>query len=261
MSDFIKKISGIFLAALVIILTGCSEIGNSVLPSVSDNTAGTSALDFSAETSVPEQTVTEQVTEGILERFFIENGFSISGIENSGQVITVQSDGTDCVLTAFEKSGDMWNEVFSSDGIVGRDGVSYESSEYNSHTPKGLFPLGFAFGTEQTVGLSIEYRVINENCYWVDDGESEYYNQWVESEEILWDSAEHLIDYPESYKYAVEIKSNWNPVVPYGGSAIFIHCDDGSFPYTAGCVAVPEDVMEKIIYWLDESLNPKILII
>lgn len=43
------------------------------------------------------------------------------------------------------------------------------------------------------------------------------------------------------------------PIVPYKGSAIFLHCMTGE--YTAGCVAVPENDMLIILNLLDTELN------
>ena len=126
------------------------------------------------------------------------------------------------------------------------------SCEGDYCTPKGVFSLGFAFGTQPINGLNVEYRQLNSNCYWVDDPLSPLYNQWAESRNITWNSAEHLIDYPDAYKYSVVIDYNTNPIVPYKGSAIFIHCMTGS--YTAGCVAVPENDMFIILKWLDKSV-------
>lgn len=106
--------------------------------------------------------------------------------------------------------------------------------------------------------LKVEYRQYNNNCYWVDDSDSPLYNQWVESNNITWKSAEHLSDYPTAYKYAVVINYNMNPVVSGKGSAIFLHCMTGS--YTAGCVAIPETDMSFILNKLDSEKNPIILI-
>lgn len=121
-----------------------------------------------------------------------------------------------------------------------------------------MFPLGFAFGTSPMNGLKVEYRQINNNCYWVDDSLSPLYNQWVESSNINWNSAEHLIDYHDAYKYSVVIDYNTEPAEPYKGSAMFIHCMTGT--YTAGCVAVPENDMLIILKWLDSSKDPVIII-
>ena len=158
----------------------------------------------------------------------------------------------------YEKNGSAWDCVLETNGAVGKNGVSDKSREGDYCTPKGIFPLGFAFGTESLNGLGIEYRQINGNCYWVDDTESPLYNQWVESSNISWNSAEHLIDYPQAYKYSVVINYNMSPVVAGKGSAIFLHCMTGN--YTAGCVAVPENDMLYILKRLDAAKNPIIII-
>ena len=151
-----------------------------------------------------------------------------------------------------------WCCLLESNGIVGKNGVSDKSHEGDYCTPQGVFSLGFSFGTEPMKGLDVEYRQINSNCYWVDDVCSPLYNQWVESSNITWNSAEHLIEYPQAYKYSVVINYNMSPVVPGKGSAIFLHCMTGS--YTAGCVAVPEYVMLFIIKRLKSAGNPVIII-
>ena len=151
-----------------------------------------------------------------------------------------------------------WDCLLDTNGIVGKNGVSANSQEGDFCTPQGVFHLGFAFGTQPINGFKVEYRQLNSNCYWVDDPLSPLYNQWIESSNITWNSAEHLIDYPDTYKYSVVIDYNNEPIVPYKGSAIFLHCMKGS--YTAGCVAVPEKDMLFILKWLDNSKNPVIII-
>lgn len=170
----------------------------------------------------------------------------------------MDSAGSSCVVRLYEKNGSSWEFIRETYGIVGRNGVSDNSREGDYCTPKGIFPLGFAFGTEPMNGLRCEYRQINENCYWIDDTASTLYNQWVESSDITWNSAEHLMDYPEAYKYSVVINYNMSPVIPGKGSAIFLHCMTGS--YTAGCVAVPESDMRLILEWLEPAKAPVISI-
>lgn len=187
-----------------------------------------------------------------------ESGHDAEELENSGQCIAVAAYGCSCDVYFFEKEANEWEVISETYGIVGKNGVSEKSREGDYRTPEGIYGLGFAFGMEKITGLSVEYRQITENSYWIDDPESELYNTWQETSDISWNSAEHLIDYPESYKYAVVIDYNMNPVVPGAGSAIFLHCADGS--YTAGCVAVPEDKMLEIIKRLDKEKNPKIII-
>ncbi len=187
-----------------------------------------------------------------------ENNYTLADISEAGQLIIVDSYGAACDVYCYEKSDDYWSCSFESSGIIGMNGATANKREGDKCTPLGLYSLGFAFGTE-SVDTDIEYRLLNENCYWVDDTQSEYYNQWVETSSPSWSSAEHLIDYTKSYKYAVTINYNTDPVIKGAGSAIFLHCASGN--YTAGCVAVPENDMYKILSWLDEAQTPMILIL
>ncbi len=210
------------------------------------------------EVTTEEPTTEESIHTEEIASFFEDSGIDISEVQDSEQLIIVKSSGSDASVYLYELTENCWTKISHTYGVVGKNGVSAESREGDYRTPEGLFPLGFAFGTEDLENLSVEYRKMNSHCYWVDDPESEYYNQWVESDEIRWNSAEHLADYPTAYCYTVAINYNMNPVVPYAGSAIFLHCQTGS--YTAGCVAVPKNDMYQILYWLDETKKPMILI-
>ncbi len=219
--------------------------------------------DFQTETGLPQETETipfpsEPVEYEALLPFLEADKKTIADIPYTKQMIIVQSSGTNAEVYLFEQNSGEWEQVLETSGVVGKNGVSAESREGDYRTPKGIFELGFAFGTESLKRLSIEYRKLNSNCYWVDDPQSEYYNQWVESEVISWNSAEHLLDYPKAYHYAVVVNYNMNPVVPYAGSAIFLHC--WTADYTAGCIAVSTSDMVEILNWLDSSKNPVIWI-
>ena len=216
-------------------------------------TTTTTTITTTTMTTGPPITVCTELS-SILEN----HNYTLEELENSKQLIAVVSSGSSCTVYGFSETGGNWATDFVTSGCVGKNGVSAESREGDGCTPKGLFPLGFAFGTENLTDLSIPYRQLNENCYWVDDPESEYYNQWQETTNITWNSAEHLIDYATSYRYTVVVNYNMNPIVPYKGSAIFLHCATGS--YTAGCIAVPTADMREILYWLKEDANPMILI-
>lgn len=197
---------------------------------------------------LPEPTeISSELPQDILPPEIDEN--TLASLGDSSQLIFVRSSGSNAEITLFQKENDVWQNAHETSGFVGKNGVSTQSREGDYRTPGGLFPLGFAFGTEspeQFFNLAVTYRQIQEDCYWVDDPESEYYNQWVENTDIRWNSAEHLADYPVAYHYAVAINYNMNPVEKYKGSAIFLHCSTGS--YTAGCVSVPQADMIFILY-------------
>jgi len=144
---------------------------------------------------------------------------------------------------------------------IGKKGVSEILVEGNEMTPLGKFDFGISLGThseEEIKNLTdLEYKKITDTMYWVDDSNSPYYNQLVDTKntEKNWNSAEHLIDFPVEYELLVEIKTNPNNI-PNKGSAIFLHCNTGK--PTLGCVGVSKSVMEELITVINK--NTKIVI-
>ena len=76
-------------------------------------------------------------------------------------------------------------------------------------------------------------------------------------------SAEHLIDYPKQYEYAIYIEYNVDGEKYEDGigkgSAIFLHCL-GDKGYTGGCVAISKEDMLFILNFLDRNKHPQVLI-
>lgn len=189
-----------------------------------------------------------------------EGGYSRDDL-NGKQLIVVKSEGSRAKFSFFEKEKGAWkySDVLSTvDGFVGTQGVSKNASEYESYTPEGLFSLGTGFGINDNPKTGLDYFKVTENSYWVDDVNSQYYNQHIEansSEDAP--NGEHLIDYKGYYDYAVFIEYNTNPAIPGKGSAFFLHI--GNKP-TAGCAAISEENMLKAIRWLNKNKNPYIMI-
>ena len=144
---------------------------------------------------------------------------------------------------------------------IGKNGATFNKKEGDQKTPLGEFNLGVVIGThssnEITKKTNIKYIQINQNMYWVDDPKSKYYNKLVDLTKVQqdWNTAEHLIDYPKQYEYAIEIKTNPQNI-PNNGSAIFLHCICKK--YTAGCIAIQKNIMRKIIELI--NYNTKIII-
>lgn len=136
---------------------------------------------------------------------------------------------------------------------IGKNGATNKKTEGDGKTPYGLYDIGFAFGTQDLSNvIKYPYRKITENSYWVDDINSNKYNQWVESSiDKDWKSAEHLIEYPIQYKYGLVIEYNTKTPIKGLGSAIFMHVYKNT--YTAGCIAVSESDMLKILKWVRDA--------
>lgn len=144
------------------------------------------------------------------------------------------------------------DKIIETQAILGRNGITNNKQEGDGKTPRGVYKLGIAFGIHDKIDTDLKYIKINNNLYWVDDINSKFYNQMVNLTKVEkdWNSAEHLIDYPVQYEYAVEIKTNPNNI-PGKGSAIFLHCTNGN--PTAGCVAIDKENMVKVLKNLSEN--------
>lgn len=173
------------------------------------------------------------------------------------QLVTVSALGSVGVMTLWE-SGRTKPLLGPVGCFVGRNGITGCKREGDGCTPSGLFPLGFAFGTEAAADTGLTYRRLTPNSVWVDDPASPMYNTWAESSESpIWNSAERLWQHRREYVAAVTVEYNTAPVAPGLGSAIFIHC---GVRETSGCIAAAETDVRKLLSLLDKNKAPCVLI-
>lgn len=169
-------------------------------------------------------------------------------------LITVIQEKNREKLILYEINEKERRKIFETQAFIGKNGITNSKVEGDGKTPEGLFKLGIAFGTHdiKEMNKDIEYIEINENLYWVDDVKSKYYNKLVDITKVRkdWNTAEHLIEYPKQYEYAIEIKSNIDNI-PNRGSAIFLHCSINS--PTSGCVAIERNKMLEIFKRLNQD--------
>jgi len=98
------------------------------------------------------------------------------------------------------------------------------------------------------------YRQATEDDFWVDDVNSEEYNQWVKGKPraASWEKMKRDDD---QYKYGVVVEYNRYPVVKGKGSAIFLHVwKQGEA--TAGCVSLSEKNLLEILQCLILQRDP-----
>ncbi len=168
------------------------------------------------------------------------------------QVILVQdhklslwnrTDGEECGCD--DVSG--WEMAFEVPCHYGKNGLSADRHDGDGTTPIGLFKVLYCFGNAPDPGAGMTYREVQRTSYW--SGEKEDYNTWVEVEPGSREMkrSEYLYKFKISYKYAMAIDFNTNPVVWGKGFAIFIHCDYLDDQTTAGCVAIEEKYMLRLV--------------
>lgn len=162
----------------------------------------------------------------------------------TNQLVFVRyTGGSSAKVQMYQKSGRKWKRIVNCSGYVGSNGIG-KTKEGDKKTPTGTFNLTQAFGIKADPGAGTSYVQINQYLYWC--GDQPYYNQLIDIRNHPHTCrGEHLIDYTPQYYYGMFLDYNKDCV--YGkGSAIFLHCT-GSNPYTAGCIAVSQENMIKII--------------
>jgi len=186
----------------------------------------------------------------------------IQGIGSAEQVITVTNDYSSSLqvtVQAFEKQNGVWRKILECPGVIGFEGFSYNKTEQNNTSPIGIYTLVTAFGQVGNPGTGLSFRDITPNDYWVDDPNSAYYNSWQTGDSAgRWNSAEALYQI-SLYKYGFVINYNTENVVKGKGSAIFFHIWSSPYKGTAGCTAVAEENVIKLLNWLRADKNPLIV--
>lgn len=192
----------------------------------------------------------------------LQKGF----FSESGQILLVAEErawfSVSYKVYALEKRGDIWETAFEPfEAVIGRNGFATlgEKREGDGRTPSGVFPLGLAFGYAETVNTRMTYRQALADDIWVDDPQATDYNRWVKQGETKAASYEKMRRDDNLYKYGLVIEYNTRPVIQGHGSAIFFHVWDGKGSTTAGCVAVSEEDMIRILAWLKPEKLPLII--
>ncbi|MFD2328877.1 L,D-transpeptidase [Cohnella sp. GCM10020058] len=189
-----------------------------------------------------------------------------AGLLGAEQVVVVEAKSLRAqtgVLSLREKRTDGgWTVVLSGIPVaLGKNGIA-KTKEGDGRTPSGVYPLGEAFGTaSEPKGLKLQYKQTSRQDYWVDDPTSADYNHWVTysgNPDRKWHSYERL--YQPLYKYAVVVRYNDDPIVSGRGSAIFLHLWRGADKPTAGCIAMSEPSLLKLMAALDPAKSPAIAI-
>jgi len=195
-----------------------------------------------------------------LEEFIARHAAQIGGSEQLIFAINKDSSSFHVTIHTLKKKNGAWHPVFPAfDGSVGEKGFAPigEKREGDGKTPSGIFPLGIAFGYDPSVATKMPYRQVTDDDFWVDDVNSEDYNKWVKGEPnaASWEKMKREDD---QYKYSVVIEYNMHPVVKGRGSAIFLHVWKPG-ESTSGCVSMSEEMVLKILGWLDPARKPLII--
>ena len=190
-------------------------------------------------------------------------------------VTTANWSTKDGELQRYEKDNNNWKRVGKKLNIVlGRNGLGwgkglhstpedakYIKKEGDGKAPAGLFSLKNGFGYSKTnFNMNFPYASYKTTDHCVDDSNSQWYNQIIDSRSIQKDykSFEHMKLRNNLYKYGITVNHNPSQIAQ-AGSCIFIHIKSKSGKGTAGCTAMPEDEVITILKWLKEKEKPLLL--
>ena len=90
---------------------------------------------------------------------------------------------------------------------------------------------------------------------WSDNPKSKNYNKLVTEKDK---SCEKLFRKDTLYDLVLVIEYNMNPVIPFKGSAIFLHVAKKNYKHTKGCIAVKKSDLLEILSMLKPSDKIKI---
>ena len=174
--------------------------------------------------------------------------------ESAAQLFVVAGlgmDKTTATVSMHERDENgSWKQILSTPGFVGKNGLCFDAdhAEGCGQTPIGVYHFNNAFGIAPDPGCEIPYTQVTDDIWWSGDPER-HYNEMVDIRdvpELVKDDSEHIIDYEYQYQYCLNISFNEDGT-PGRGSAIFLHCFGPLKPYTGGCVALPENIMEQVM--------------
>ena len=172
------------------------------------------------------------------------------------QVLSVTgSGGSDAKMDVWERTAAGWQPVAGGVGIpakIGSKGMSPNHFDGSLMTPKGIYTLDFAFGTEPNPGGGLQYVQVGPDHWWDGDMKSPTYNtmQVCKKDQCPFDTSlsagTENLQIPQ-YAHAVVMGVN-QARIPGKGGAFFVHSTDGG--PTAGCVAIDDATLVTIMRWL-----------
>ena len=210
--------------------------------------------------------------------------------DGSRQLVTVTTAGwtaTDGTLRRYARAdaADAWRPVGAPVSVVvGRSGLGWGrglhgvmgagpiKAEGDGRAPAGAFRLTAAFGYAASEPTGLPYVQSRRGVQCVDDRRSAFYNLVLDSTAVGdradWGSKERMRRRDRLYRIGAIVAHNGRGVADAGpgpsaprpvagaGSCIFLHVWRGPGSTTAGCTAMPDAALQRVLAWLDAEADP-----
>ena len=136
---------------------------------------------------------------------------------------------------------------------VGKKGLKKNKKEGDKSTPIGKFKLNRIFYRPDRIkkfNCKVKKIKIKKNMGWCDDPVSKKYNRLIKTSNKI--KHEKLYRRDNKYDILIELDYNLKKIIPFAGSAIFLHLTKNYKP-TAGCIAINLNDMKILIKILDKN--------
>lgn len=209
---------------------------------------------------------------------------ALATVGDSQQVVLVQAKSmrsTKGTLQAFEKRNGKWVEfqkLVSADLGYGGLVPGKERRQGTGKTPTGMYAITSSFGRKPDPGTKLDYIKVDRNDAWTYNPKYPSTYNIFQSANRGWSSygnyVERLYSYGKQYNYVAIMDYNLpkgkitkgpnginrseNPPNTSMGGGIFLHVSNGN--KTAGCIAINEAAMQKLMKWFDPKKNPVIVV-
>jgi len=173
-------------------------------------------------------------------------------VGNANQVLSVVgTGGSNAKMDVWQRGPTGWQPVGSGiPTLIGSAGMAPKAKDTVPATPMGVYSLDFAFGTQPSPGGGLQYYQTTPDYWWSADGPTYNTMQVCKKADCPFNTSlasgtENL--YIPEYAHAIVMGVN-KERVPGNGGAFFVHTSNGA--PTAGCVALDDATLVKIIRWL-----------
>ncbi len=204
-----------------------------------------------------------------------------AGLPWSGarQLVLVTTPGWDAnrgTLRTFTRSDGGWEASGAAiEVVIGRAGAAWgvglhppqagaPKREGDGRSPAGVFAIGTAFGYAESANTALAYAAMDANDWCIDVSASPLYNRIVDATEVGADavagSTEPMrrdLHADGDRRYEVGFVIEHNPANrPDAGSCIFAHVWKSADTPTAGCTAMAEPMLRRLLSWLRPEADP-----
>jgi L,D-peptidoglycan transpeptidase YkuD (ErfK/YbiS/YcfS/YnhG family) len=192
-------------------------------------------------------------------------------------VVTPDWNANQGALRTYERADGKWRQVGESEPVtVGRNGSAWGlglhpdpkagplKREGDGRSPAGVFGIGDAFGYAQHADTALPYDAMQASHYCMDVSGSPLYNRIVDAQavgaEAVAGSTEPMrldLHSAGDQRYRLGFVIEHNPQARRGaGSCIFAHLWRKPAESTAGCTAMDDPTMTRLLAWLRPDQHP-----